>query len=168
MGEGKDKKWLFLVIFIWLKMREKDRTVKSSGLDDRFRSVVHRELTDAGAFPARELALLYLRHWSIELWWRHIKTSMGMETLCCLTPPMAHKELWMYLIAYNMFRCLTVKAGALHDRPIERLSFKGAADAARQFSPLVAQARAGKHRRALIRKLLAVLIPCGCRSVAAS
>jgi hypothetical protein len=114
-------------------------------------------LTDAEAFPARELALLYLRRWSIELWWRNLKTSMGMETLRCLTPAMAHKELEMYLIAYNLIRCLLVEAGAVHDRPIERFSFKGAADALRQFTPLVAQARAGKRRRALIRKLLAAL-----------
>jgi len=114
-------------------------------------------LTDAEAFPAHELARLYLRRWSIELWWRHIKTSMGMETLRCLTPAMAHKELEMYLIAYNLIRCLMVEAGARHDRPIERLSFKGAADALRQFSPVVAQARVGQRRRALIRKLLAVL-----------
>lgn len=50
-----------------------------------------------------------------------------------------------------------VEAGALHDRPIERLSFKGAADALRQLTPMVAQALAGKRHRALIRKLLAAL-----------
>jgi hypothetical protein len=93
-------------------------------------------LTDAEAFPAHELAELYLRRWSIELWWRHIKTSMGMETLSCLSPAMAHKELEMYLIAYNLIRCLMVEAGALHERPIERFSFKGATDAVRQFSPV--------------------------------
>jgi len=114
-------------------------------------------LTDAAAFPAPELAGLYLRRWSIELWWRDIKTSMGMETLRCLSPAMAHKELEMYLIGYNLIRCLAVEAGALHDRPIERFSFKGAVDAVRQFAPLVAQARAGKRRRALLAKLLATL-----------
>jgi hypothetical protein len=114
-------------------------------------------LTDAEAFPAHELSQLYLRRWSIELWWRHIKTSMGMETLRCLSPAMVHKELEMYLIAYNLIRCLMVEAGALHERPIERFSFKGATDAVRQFAPLIAQARAGKRRRALIRKLLAAL-----------
>lgn len=114
-------------------------------------------LTDAEAFPAHELAGLYLRRWSIELWWRNIKTSMGMETLSCLSPAMVHKELEMHLIAYNLIRCLMVEAAALHERPIERLSFKGSVDAVRQFSPLIAQARAGKRRRALIRKLLAAM-----------
>ena len=114
-------------------------------------------LTDAEAFPAHELSQLYLRRWSIELWWRHIKTSLGMETLRCLSPAMVQKELEMYLIAYNLIRCLMVEAGALHERPIERFSFKGATDAVRQFTPLIAQARAGKRRRALIRKLLAAL-----------
>jgi hypothetical protein len=114
-------------------------------------------LTDAQAFPACELAQLYLRRWSIELWWRDIKTSLGMETLRCQTPAMLHKELEMYLIAYNLIRGLMVEAGALHDRPMEHLSFKGSVDTVRQFSPLLAQARAGKRRRALIGKLLAVI-----------
>ena len=114
-------------------------------------------LTDADEFPAHQLGALYLRRWSIELWWRNLKTSMGMETLRSLSPAMAHRELEMYLIGYNLVRCLMVEAGAMHDRPIERLSFKGSVDAVRQFSPVVAQARAGKRRRALIGKLLAVL-----------
>src|SRR5439155_10282152 len=43
-------------------------------------------LLDAQAYPAEELAHLYLRRWRIELWFRDIKTSMGMEVLRCKTP----------------------------------------------------------------------------------
>jgi hypothetical protein len=50
-------------------------------------------LLDPVAYPAAELAQLYARRWRIELWFRDIKTSMGMECLRCLTPKMAHKEL---------------------------------------------------------------------------
>ncbi len=49
-------------------------------------------LTDARAYPAHELARLYARRWRIELWFRNLKTTLGMETLHCLTPRMLHKE----------------------------------------------------------------------------
>jgi hypothetical protein len=33
---------------------------------------------------------------------RNIKTSLGMEMLSCKTPAMAQKEIWVYLLAYNL------------------------------------------------------------------
>jgi hypothetical protein len=114
-------------------------------------------LSDAQAYPADELAALYLRRWRIELWWRHLKISMGMEVLRCKTPAMIHKELEMYLIAYNLIRGLMAEAAALHGQPVEQLSFKGSVDAVRQYSPLISQARPGKKQRRLIKDLLRLL-----------
>jgi hypothetical protein len=114
-------------------------------------------LSDAEAYPADELAALYLRRWRIELWWRHLKTSMGMEVLRCKTPAMIHKELEMYLIGYNLIRGLMAEAAALHGQPAEQLSFKGSVDAVRQYSPLIAQARSAKKQRRLRQDLLRVL-----------
>ena len=114
-------------------------------------------MSDAEVYPAQELAALYLRRWRIELWWRHLKTSMGMEVLRCKTPVMLHKELEMYLTGYNLIRCLMAEAAALHDQPLEQLSFKGSVDAVRQYSPLIAQARSAKKQRRLVKDLLRVL-----------
>ena len=114
-------------------------------------------LTDAEVYPARELAELYRRRWSIELWWRHLKTSMGMDVLSCQSPAMVHKELEMYLTAYNCIRCLMVEAAAIHDRPLEQISFKGTVDAVRQYSPLIAQAPSRKKQKQLLVRLLEVL-----------
>jgi hypothetical protein len=114
-------------------------------------------LSDAEAYPAEELAGLYLRRWRIELWWRPLKTSMGMEVLRCKTPAMLHKELEMYLMGYNLIRCLMAEAAALHGQPLEQLSFKGSVDAVRQYSPLIAQARSVKKQRRLVKDLLRVL-----------
>ena len=50
-------------------------------------------LLDAQAYPAQEIAQLYARRWKIELWFRDIKTSMGMEVLRCQSFRMVHKEL---------------------------------------------------------------------------
>ena len=56
------------------------------------------------AYPAEELARLYARRWQIELWFRDLKTSMGMERLRCKSPQMVHKELEMFFIAYMSVR----------------------------------------------------------------
>ena len=111
-------------------------------------------LLDPKAYSAEELAKLYARRWCIELWFRDIKTSMGMEVLRCKSPKMVHKELEMFFIAYNLIRALMVEAGALHDVPVERLSFKGTVDAVREFSIAIAQATSRKRQKHLIATLL--------------
>ncbi|MGH8336748.1 MAG: IS4 family transposase, partial [Gammaproteobacteria bacterium] len=52
----------------------------------------------------RELGKLYERRWNIELDLRNIKTTLGLEALSCKTPAMCEKELWVYLLAYNLIR----------------------------------------------------------------
>jgi Transposase DDE domain len=111
-------------------------------------------LLDAQAYPAQELARLYARRWQIELWFRDLKTSMGLEVLRCKSPGMLHKELEMFFIAYNLVRCLMAQAGTLYDAPLERLSFKGTVDSVRQFSLAIAQARSGQKQKQLLIRLL--------------
>ena len=53
--------------------------------------------------------------WDIELDLRNIKTTLGMEQLRCKTPEMAEKELWVYLLAYNLIRLLMAQAALLAD-----------------------------------------------------
>ena len=114
-------------------------------------------LLDPQQYPAQDLAQLYRRRWQIELWFRDIKTSMGMEVLHCQSPQMVHKELEMFLIAYNFIRCLVVQAAASNHVPLDRMSFKGAVDSVRQFSLAIAQARSKKKQSQLIVELLEVI-----------
>lgn len=114
-------------------------------------------LVEARTYPARDLAQLYARRWQIELWFRDLKTSMGMEVLRCQSPALLHKELEMFFIAYNLVRRLMAQAGVMHDAPRERLSFKGTVDAVRQFSLAIAQAQSGKKQREMIGRLLEVI-----------
>jgi len=114
-------------------------------------------LLDPKLFPAAELAQLYARRWRIELWFRNIKTSMGMEVLRCLSPKMVHKELEMFFIAYNLIRCLMADAAKIHAVPIDRLSFKGTVDSVRQFSVAIAQARSQNMRKELVARLLELI-----------
>lgn len=114
-------------------------------------------LLDPLLYPAAELAELYARRWRIELWFRDIKTSMGMESLRCLSPKMVHKELEMFFIAYNAIRCLMAEAAQVHSVAIERMSFKGTVDSVRQFSAAIAQARSRKQKNRLIARLLELI-----------
>ncbi len=114
-------------------------------------------LVDPKVYPAKELAELYARRWRIELWFRDIKTSMGMERLSCKSPSMVHKELEMFFIAYNLIRALIVQAGATYEVEVDRMSFKGTVDASRQYSIAIAQARSKKKQRELIGQLLRVI-----------
>ena len=63
----------------------------------------------------------------------------------------------MHLIAYNLIRCVMLEAARAHQAPLERISFKGAVDAVRQYCPAIAQARAATKRRELVQELLRVL-----------
>ncbi len=114
-------------------------------------------LTDASKYPAGELAGLYGLRWRIELWFRDIKTSMGMETLRCKSPAMAHKEVEMYFIAYNLIRALMAQSATIHDVALERLSFKGSVDSTRQYSVAIAQAPTARKQKELYDELIRVI-----------
>jgi hypothetical protein len=78
----------------------------------------HRQVRKA------ELSKLYAMRWNVELDLRNIKTTLGMEVLSCLSPQMVEKELWIYLLAYNMIRFLMAQAAhqaGVHPREV---SFK--------------------------------------------
>ena len=81
-------------------------------------------LLSAKAFPRHELAALYKKRWHVEVDLRNIKTTLGMETLSCKTPDMAEKEMWVYLLAYNLIRLLMAQSALLSDVQPRQLSFK--------------------------------------------
>ena len=70
------------------------------------------------------LRSLYRSRWHVELDLRNIKTTLGMERLSCRTPAMAVKEIWVYLLAYNLIRLLMAQAALLAHRLPRQLSFK--------------------------------------------
>jgi hypothetical protein len=74
--------------------------------------------------PKNALRALYRQRWNVELDLRNIKTTLGMEQLRCRTPEMAIKELWVYLLAYNLIRLLMAQAALLADQIPRQLSFK--------------------------------------------
>ena len=93
-------------------------------------------LIDVAAYSAIELAGLYLQRWDVELFFRDIKTTMGMDILRCRTPAMVEKEILMYLIAYNAICLLIVDAAKEARQQPRRISFKASIQALRQWEPL--------------------------------
>jgi hypothetical protein len=72
----------------------------------------------------RELGQLFVQRWHVEVDLRHIKTTLGMETLSCKTPDLCEKELWVYALAYNLIRLLMAQAAAHAEVLPRQLSFK--------------------------------------------
>jgi len=72
----------------------------------------------------KDLKNLYRERWHVELDLRNIKTTLGMEWLSCRTPAMVEKELWVYLLAYNLIRLLMAQSALLADLLPRQLSFK--------------------------------------------
>ncbi len=95
-------------------------------------------LLDEKAYPDSAIAELYRRRWSVELCFRDIKTTLGLDVLRCRTPELIEKEIWLQAIAYNLVRALMLEAAWTHQVEIERLSFKGTVDTLRQWTPLFA------------------------------
>lgn len=115
-------------------------------------------LTDAKAIPTDALAELYNRRWNLELCFRNLKTTMGMEELRGRTPGMVYRELILFLIAHNLTRHLMAEASQqTPGTDLHRLSFAGAQAALRQFTPRLLAARGKAKRRELRDELLRVI-----------
>jgi len=92
-------------------------------------------LLDPVAYPAARIAALYRDRWLIELRFRDIKTTLGMDVLRGKTADVVRKEIYMHLVAYNLMRCLMWQAAARHGRPLHRLSFAGTVDRLNALAP---------------------------------
>ncbi len=97
-------------------------------------------LLDATQYPAEELAELYFKRWDVELSFRDLKTTMGMDVLRCQSPEMIRKEILMYFIAYNCIRRLMYEAAEEANIETRVVSFKGSLQALRNWEPHMNQA----------------------------
>jgi hypothetical protein len=94
-------------------------------------------LTDVSVFSANEVAGLYFQRWGVELYFRDIKTTLGMDILRCKSPSMVRKEILMHFIVYNCLRLLMIKAADQADVPVRMISFKASIQTLRQWEPLL-------------------------------
>ncbi len=104
-------------------------------------------LLDPVKYPAAELAELYFKRWNVELIFRDIKTTMGMDILRCQTPEMIRKEILMHFIAYNCVRRLMYEAAEEANIDVSVVSFKGSLQALRSWEPHLNQANVSQAER---------------------
>jgi hypothetical protein len=118
-------------------------------------------LLDEVTYPDEAIAELYRRRWAVELFFRNIKTTLGMDVLRCCSPELIEKEIWMQVFGYNLVRALMLEAAWTYQVPLDRLSFKGTVDALRQWTPLLAPAIFAfkRARKELLRIIAADQVP---------
>jgi len=80
-------------------------------------------LLDPVRYPAEALAELYLGRWQIEVNFRHLKTTMGLDVLHCKTVIGVLKEMYMFAITYNLVRLVMLEASRRQEMPLDRISF---------------------------------------------
>jgi len=108
------------------------------------------------SIDGEQIGGLYERRWDGEVDIRSIKSTMKMDILRCKTPAMVEKEIWVYLLAYNLLR--TVMAVAANANGVEprAISFKGAKQALTAFAPKLEAARPRQRARLVDAMLKAV------------
>ncbi|WP_226889759.1 IS4 family transposase [Nostoc sp. MG11] len=92
-------------------------------------------LLDITTYPTLKIVQLYYKRWQVELDLRHLKTALGMDFLRCKTPSMVRKEIYVYLLAYNLLRSLMWSAGITYGTPPNRLSLQGTSHHLINFIP---------------------------------
>jgi hypothetical protein len=80
-------------------------------------------LLDPQTYTAEELAALYKTRWQVETNFRILKTTMGLETLHCKSVDGVRKELWIFVLVYNLVRMVMLEAARRQEVPPERISF---------------------------------------------
>ncbi|MDJ0727799.1 MAG: hypothetical protein QNJ38_22080 [Prochloraceae cyanobacterium] len=88
---------------------------------------VNEGCLDLGNLPEAEINL------------RHIKTTLGMDILSCKTPEMVRKEIYTYLLAYNLLRTIMYQAGTQFNRDSIRLSLQTTRQHFNNFIPELIQ-----------------------------
>lgn len=116
---------------------------------------VATSLLDPQTYPLEKIAALYRDRWMIELRFRDIKITLGMDVLRSKTPDVVRKEIYMHLLAHNLIRTLIWQAAAEHGEDPHRLSFAGTVDRLNAFWPYLWLYRGTGKADTLIRLLQA-------------
>ncbi len=114
-------------------------------------------LLDKTTYSSLEVVRLYGQRWNVELDLRHLKSTLGMDVLRCKSPSMVRKEIYVYLLAYNLLRSLMWSAGTIYSTPPLRLSLQATRHHLMNFLPKL-EAADFKNRLLLYRTLLKVIV----------
>jgi IS4 transposase len=115
-------------------------------------------ILSASDYPKKALAALYRKSWHVEVDFRNIKTTLGINILSCKTPEMCRKEIRTYFLANHLIRLLMSQAANNYDLLPRQLSFKNAVQVWNTYAlldkvideemlTLLAKRRVGKRNR---------------------
>lgn len=141
-----------------MEVRECRLVVKRRGYQTRV-IVVVTTLLDAAIYSKSDLMELFAQRWHCELDLRSIKSAMGMSQLRCKSPEMVRKELWMYLLAYNLIRTQMSRVASVHECQPRQLSFQSAKTFLKEFMQAMERARPNELEH-LEAELLKTLYQC--------
>jgi Transposase DDE domain len=112
-------------------------------------------------FPNAVFEELYGLRWQVELHFRQIKVSLGLDVLRCESPPMIERELWMHAIAYNLIRALMVESARTLDVAVSEMSFKGTVSALLQWERIAfaRPRRIREFRAQLLARIASDIVP---------
>jgi hypothetical protein len=102
--------------------RELRHTVDRPGFRTKEVTLV-TTLVDSQKYPKSELTEQYQQRWRIEVNFRHLKQTMGMDVLKCRSVDGVLKELAIFTLVYNLVRLVMLGAAAQQGVPPDRISF---------------------------------------------
>ncbi|AVZ31725.1 IS4 family transposase [Nodularia spumigena] len=104
-------------------------------------------LLDTKAYSTLDITSLYEKRWDVEVDLKHLKTTLGMDILRSKTPAMVRKEIWAFLLAYNLLRTLMWSAGNSYGVSPLRLSLQGTRQHFDNFIPqFIAATNSDRHQ----------------------
>jgi hypothetical protein len=103
-------------------------------------------LLDAAVYSTAAVSALYRDRWNVEGMIRSLKTYMNMEMLRCRTPEMVHKEIWAYLLGYNLTRKIMAQAALRHGYQPWEISFSQTLQALDSYRYTLAKATPAEAR----------------------
>ena len=121
------KQWSRPARLQWMSPEEYD-SFPAAELRVRETKVGKRELVSSFLNPRqvckREVSSLFLQRWHVKLDLRNVKDTLGLAMLSCKTSAMCAKDLWVYVLAYNLIRLLMAQAVVQADVLPRKLSFE--------------------------------------------
>jgi len=126
--------------------------------------MVATTLLDPKLYSLEAIAQLYSDRWTVGPRLRDVKTTVGMDVLRGKSSEVVCKQIYMYLVAYNLIRALMWQVAEEHGRPLHRLSFAGTVQ---RFDAMVPYLYLfyGTHKavmlyRLLLRWIAGDILPC--------
>ncbi|MEO1373104.1 MAG: IS4 family transposase [Cyanobacteria bacterium J06635_10] len=92
-------------------------------------------LVDSQEYSTVDIVKLYGERWDVEVNFKHLKTTLGMDILRGKTPSLVRKEIWTFLLAYNLLRTLMFEATTSYGNSHNHLSLQGTRHHFNNFIP---------------------------------